>query len=412
MAKKKERTEFKKQNYVNNFQLVGKVRLTDNSFQIDNQSQKSNWTYSRANFGIDCGPDHGLIFVQAMGGFSNVGDSTIYAHGKDSNNRDDFNVRLNVNWSDRLNPEIVEQAGRMSLVSAGLEKDTKGKIFYKNYLSKYDLVEYMSEHLQDGMTVYVRGDIRYQFYNDGTTCNYELTSIALSDAEEDGYYAKFTQTLLLDADSKGEIDKENGEIDITGYALEYLKDYRGVDITDKDGRGQVVPIPYNFKYKISEEMKKNPDIAKKAISKLFSMKKKDSVSQITFEGVCVSTGATVTLTSADLPDDLKELITLSIMTEEEAIASCATNGNRERKMVLLRPRVRMVNNDDGSSSPQVQIFEDMYSVEDLDYFRTMSKPEEPEPMEDGDMNAPEEVDEVEFDGEKKDGEQWDWLNDL
>jgi len=413
MAKKKERTELKKTNYVSTFALTGSVRLNDNAFALDQKSEKSDWMYSRVNLPIYCGEKHGLVYTQCMGGYSLSGNSKIYAHGKREDGSDDYSTRLEISFEDRKDPEIVKQVGRMALLNGGLQKDTKGKTVYENFISGYDLVQYMSDHLQNDMIVHVRGNIKYNFFNENVIPNYEITSIALSNIEDESeFFARFTQSMLIDENSKGTVDKETGELDVTGYVLEYTKTYDGIDITTKDGKGQIVPLPYRFVYRISDAMKKNPDMAKKAISKLFGIKKKGTVNQISVEGDLEFTGATVSMTVDDLTDDIKDLIAIGLMSEEDALATCATGGSRERKMVIVRPRIKLANNDDGTTTPVVQIFEEVYDEEDLDYFRNLkAEAEEESEKGDGDfdeaMNPPEVKDE-----EKGEEGEYDWLNDL
>lgn len=411
MAKKKERTEFTRQNYVSTFQAVGKVVLNDKTFFLDQQSEKSDWIYNRLSLMIDCGPESGMAFVSCLGGYGSARDNVVYVHGKKPDGSEDWSNSYTISFEDRKNETILAELGRSCFKVAGLERDTKGKTVYKNILTEYDFIEYISEHLEDGMVVNVRGNIQYQFYNGNTSMNLNLTNIALSNAEPEDYRARFTQSILIDESSKGEIDKEAKELDVSGYVLEWMKEYRGHDLGDgKSKKGEIAPLPYSFKYKLNME---NPELTKKAVKKLFGIKT-GTVTLTTFEGMMVSSGAVVQMTEADLDDDIRELVSLGIMDLDEALTACATNGNRERKMVLLRPRIKNTNQQDGTFTHEVQIFPEMYQQEDLNYFLEMAPPEEPEGDIGDAMNAPdeEEPEEVEFDGEKKDGEQWDWLNDL
>lgn len=408
MAKKKEREELKRQGYVSTFTLTGTALVNENTFSLDQMSNKSNWIYNRMNLGVSCGDQNGTVYASAMGGYGADRENVIYVHGRMPDGSDDFTNRYTVNFDDRNDPNVIKEVGQQCYFVAGLEKDNKDKTVYRNFLSAYDFIQYVNDHLENGTPITVRGNIEYRFYNGGVVTQCNITNLALSNMEPKDYKARFVQTMLIDSDCFGKPDKETGEADVVGYALEYAKEYNGHDITDKDGRGTMVPMPYTYKYKVNME---NPDLAKKAIKKLFGVKK-GSVNQITMEGDFVSGGAVVTLTADDLPDDVKELVALGIMSQSEAIAACATNGNRERKMVLTRPRIRNVQDKDGVSTPEVQIMEDVYSEEDLDYFRSMTPPEfeavdEDLPFEDK-KDEPEEVD---FES-VTDDDSMDWLSNL
>ena len=50
-------TKIEKKNWVSKFNLLGEVRLNDNTFQIDNVSTNSNWQYSRMNLCVKCGDE-------------------------------------------------------------------------------------------------------------------------------------------------------------------------------------------------------------------------------------------------------------------------------------------------------------------------------------------------------------------
>ena len=63
----------------------------------------------------------------------------------------------------------------------------------------------------------------------------------------------------------------------------------------------------------------------------------------------------------DIPDNIKSLIG-SVFTEEEALASCAANGNKERRMVLRKPVIRLVGDE---KTPVIQMFPERYTEEDL-----------------------------------------------
>ena len=64
----------------------------------------------------------------------------------------------------------------------------------------------------------------------------------------------------------------------------------------------------------------------------------------------------------DLPDDIRDLVEMGVYTEEEACAKCTANGNRERRMVLKKPSIKLVGDD---KTPVVQKFEERFTEDDL-----------------------------------------------
>ena len=362
MAKKVERTELVKENWLSSFNLLGEVRVNDNTFQLDQQSQKSDWCYSRASLGIDCGEKAGVVYAQAMGGYGANRDNVIYVHGKDENDKDDWQNQYTIDWEDRDDKSILSDIGDGCFYTAAIETDTKDKLVYMKFLSQYDMIQYLSEHLEDGMTLSVTGNLQYQEYEGSVNVQKDIRKIVLiQDPKPENYHAEFVQTVLIDSDSKGEVDKEKQVLYVDAYVLEYFKEYNGVSLAEGKKKGGLVPLKKTFEYKIDPEKK---ELVQKAVKKLFCPKS-GKVSQITFHGEFVESGATVQATVDDLPDDIKELIALGIYTEEEALTECATNGSRERRMVFTTPFVKKVTDNDGNVTPVVQIFEEKYTDDDL-----------------------------------------------
>lgn len=345
----------KRENWVSNFTLIGKPKINDYTFKIDEISEKSNWRYSSLNLGVDCGETYGVVYCEMMGGYSEEGSSVIYAHGKNDDGSDNFEEQIIVDWDDRNNEEILETIGDLSFITVGLEKTDKGKTFYKKFLSAYDAIAYIKEHIDEDTVVNVKGTLKYSTYNDKTQCKKVINSIALSKADDvSKYTARFTQSMLLDKDSASlkTVDKEKGIMYVDARVLDYVKEINGNEI-----KGQY-PFPKQFEY-IFPDLS-NAEQCKKIMDKLFKVKK--GITQVTFEGDLIEGGAVVTATLDDIPDDIKELIECGVFTEEEALVKCSSNGNREQRMVIRKPMIRLVGDD---KQPVAQIFPEKYTEEDL-----------------------------------------------
>lgn len=351
---KTERKVINKENWISSFSIIGAAKLSDFTFKVDERSEKSNWIYNNMNLGIDCGEKCGTVYVELMGGYSAEQAGVIYAHGKKEDGSDDFATQIQVAWEDRFNEEILETIGDLSFITVGLEKTDKGKTFYKKFLSAYDAIAYVKAHLEDGMVINVRGNLKYSMYQDKVQCRKNVTSIVLSSVDEtDKYAARFTQSILINQDSASlkEIDKDKSVMYVHARVLDYLKEYNGIEI-----KGQ---FPYNKDFEFELDLTK-PDICKKVCDKVFKVKK--GVTQITFEGEFIEGGATVTATLDDVPDDIKELIEIGVYTEEEALARCSSNGSREQRMILRKPFIRLAGEE---KTPVLQKFEERYTEDDL-----------------------------------------------
>ena len=350
-----EKNVITKSDWVSNFTLIGKAKVNDYTFKIDEHSQRSSWIYNSMNIGVDCGEKHGCVYAELMGGYSEDRENIIYVHGKDEDGNDDFKQTFTVDWEDRLNDEVLKSVGDLCFITVGLEKTTTGKTYYKNFLSEYDAIAYVQENLEDGMVVNVRGRLQYSIYNDNVQVRKTIQSIVLSNADDPSkYVARFTQSVLLDKDSASlkDIDKDKGVMYVNARVLDYLKELNGVEI-----KGQ---YPYNVTFEFPMDLTK-PDTCKKIFEKLFKVKK--NVRQVTFEGEFVEGGSTVQATWDDVPDDIKDLVEIGVYTKDEALQKCSANGSRERRMLLKKPYIRLVGED---KTAVVQMFDDRYEESDLE----------------------------------------------
>lgn len=391
MAKndKNEKKVINKSDWVSNFTLIGVPKINDYTFKIDEKSEKSSWIYNSMNIGIDCGEKFGTVYAEMMGGYSSEQPSAIYAHGKKDDGSDDFTAQITVDWDDRFEDDILETIGDLSFITIGLEKTEKDKTFYKKFLSAYDAIAYIKAHLEENMVVNVRGTLKYSMYQDKVQVRKNINSIVLSKVDDASkYVARFTQSILLDKASANlkNIDKDKGVMYIDARVLDYLKEYNGIEV-----KGQY-PFAKQFEFEMDFS---NEAQCKKIMEKVFKVKK--GITQITFEGDLIEGGAVVTATLDDIPQDIKDLIDCGVYTEEEALARCSSNGNREQRMVLRKPMVRLVGEE---KTPTLQKFEEKYSEEDLvlDYLYD-------------DSNAPEQAEEGETESTDT-GNDMSWLNDL
>lgn len=349
-----EKKVIKKSDWVSNFTLIGKPVINDYTFKINEKSEKSQWVYNSMNLGIDCGDAFGVVWAECMGGYSEENENRIYAHGKKDDGSDDFDKQIIVPWEDRLKDEVLEEIGDLSFITVGLEKTNADKTYYKRFLSSYDAIAYIRDHLTEDMTICVRGNLKFSEYNGNVQVRKNITSIALSKAEDSSKYkATFTQTILLDKDSASlkNIDKDKGVMFVDARVLDYVKEVNGIEV-----KGQ---YPYKKQFEFAMDFS-NEAACKKIQDKLFKVKK--GVSQATFEGDFVEGGAVVTATWDDIPDDIKDLVEMGVYTKEEALAKCTANGSRERRMVLKKPYIKLIGEE---KTPVIQVFSERYTEDDL-----------------------------------------------
>ena len=368
MAKKEDKTQLKKGQA--SFQLIGEAKISDYTFKIEEQSN-SGWIYNNMNLGVDCGNGN-VVYADMMGGYSSVNDSLIYVHGKKENDAgkevDDYENRFTIDWDDRFDQDIIEQVGNQCFITVGLEKDAKDKTFTKKFLSSYDAIEYIKEHLTDGTVINVKGNLKYSLYQENIQVKKEITSVFLSKVDNQSKYsATFQQSILVDKDSIGKYDKESGSFPITAYVIDYVGKYG----EDKIEIKQNVAFSKVFQFEVVES-----DLEKgiKLLAKMFKAKK-DNVNEITVEGIIVEGQAKVNITIDDVPEDIRELIELGAYTEEEALAKCAVGSNREKKMIIKKPLIKFVGDGD-DKKPVVSRQDEKYKFDELVFLSQLLPKEE------------------------------------
>jgi len=392
MSKKEDKKPLKKGQSL--FQLIGEAKITDFTFKMDESSKKSDWIYNVLNLGVDCGAGN-VVYADLMGGFGSERDNILYVHGKKENDKgkhvDDYDNRYTIAWEDRFDEEILETIGNQCFLTIGLEKDDKGKTFAKKFLSPYDAIEYVKEHLENGMVINVKGVFKYTTYNDSIQVKKEINSIFLSKVDDvSKYKATFTQAILLDKDSVGKLDKEKAIYPIYARVVDYTKEYNGKEVK------QNITFSKTFELEVDKE---KPENTKKFIDKVLKVKK--DITEVTIEGDIVEGQSLVNITEADIPEDIMELIEMGAYTMEEAVDKLAVGGSKEKKMVIRKPAIKMVGKED-EKKPVILKTEGAYTEDDL-FFDFMIVADEEEEEEETPENTEEET---------KDEDDLSWMDAL
>lgn len=358
MAKTKERKALKKGKAA--FNLIGRVKVTDKTFNLDN-SYDSGWTDNSMYVGVDCGNGN-TVYAEMRSGFFPDKDNVIRAYSKDEKDDAGKSKSVEIAWEDRLDESLYDSISDSSFLTVGVEKDVKDKTVYKKFLTAYDAVEYLNEHLEDGMIVNVKGTIGYNEYEGNVSTKKEITSIVLSKIDDEAdFKATFSQTILVDSKSIGKKNDDKGTMELAAYVVDYV----GKPKID----GEKIEVKKNVTYPKTFEVaiNKNPEITAKMLQRFFKPKK-GKITEITVTGNLVEGGSTVNITEDDIPDDIKELIEMGLYSEEEAEKKIAVgNGNRERRMIIVKPDITYVGTGD-DRKPTVAFEDGKYDEDDLYFY--------------------------------------------
>lgn len=377
MAKTKERKALKKGKAT--FNLIGRVKVTDKTFNLDN-TYDSGWTDNSMYVGVDCGNGN-TVYAEMRSGFFPDKDNVIRAYSKDEKDDTGKSKSVEIAWEDRLDESLYDSISDSSFLTVGVEKDVKDKTVYKKFLTAYDAVEYLNEHLEDGMIVNVKGTIGYSEYEGNVSTKKEITSIVLSKIDDEAdFKAVFSQTILVDSKSIGKKNDDKGTMELAAYVVDYVGKPKidGEKIEVKKN----VTYPKTFEVAINE----NPEITAKMLQRFFKPKK-GKITEITVTGNLVEGGSTVNITEDDIPDDIKELIEMGLYSEEEAEKKIAVgNGNRERRMIIVKPDITYVGTGD-DRKPTVAFEDGKYDEDDLYFYEQALLDAGAEPSSDNDTDS-------------------------
>ncbi|KYG38129.1 hypothetical protein [Bacillus gaemokensis] len=348
--------------------LIGKVKVNDKTFSGIQVSEKTGYNYVRINFGVET-EEGNTVYCEMMGGYF-PSKPVIIASSKDDNSR------LEINWADRLNEMIVDSVSDFRLHKIGLDRNEKGELNIKKFLSPVDVHEYLKENLKDGMEISVRGKFGFSEYNQETQRKFQIQNIFLpfqKKDEESGellpveYKAEFVQTILLDEESFKRVtkqDREAGEVVVSAYVVDYVNKKDNKEIKKNLPFSQPIVVPIN---------KENPEMTEKILDALFKVKK-GKVRRLTIEGKIVEGFEKQEVSEADIEisPEIQELIAMGLYSEEEAKKKMTVRGNKVSKLVFTRPHI--MKDKDDATKIMMDKSDDIYTPEDL----VIPEPEEME----------------------------------
>lgn len=351
-----------------NFTLIGKAKLGQYSFKIDEKSKKSSYIYSQANLTLKT--KEGEISASVMGGYNPEKDNVIYAFTK--GDKDNKGQSIVVSFEDRFDEEIIETVADMKLFKAGVSKKEDGSIEYVKFLHPYDFISHLEQHMVDGEVYIIRGELQYQEYNGELKVNKNITSVTLAKEEiandPETHEAKFSTTILTDSNFLGRPDKETMTVPVDAYVVDFFNEYNKQEIVrmvnGKEKNGLTMPVPKSFDFKIAKDMETTKKLLK------YLKPKRGAVTEIVMEGIFSKSQGELKseeLTIDDLDDDIKFMVEIGAYSLEEALGKVnfVYGEKTPEKMLLTRPAIKKVEGKDGSSTLIVNYTPDKYNEEDL-----------------------------------------------
>ena len=357
------------------FEVFGELRVNEDSWGEVRQSASSTYKYRRAALSVDLGEGRST-FVELMGGY----DPNRPILRRLSKTQGEG--LMDIPWANRLNENIVANVSPQSLIAVG-KLDENGNIARKVFVSELDAIEEMEKTFKNGDSVHIWGDVEYHRYNGQIQRRLSIRGISqiVPDSSSDGRHeATLRQSFLfsknsISPDYEDELE-EKGKTTITVHVPQYVGKEEGVEVR------KVLPFPQTLVYKANneDEIKR----AKFVIEKFMTVEDDDLVREVVlvvdmYDGVETSTG------DFELTDDLKDLLDLGVVTEDELKRTSTVSGKRIRENIVLKPYVYK----DPRTQQITVMSKDRY---DISVLNTSVKEEEPEEASIADMFGESDVD--------------------
>lgn len=178
-------------------------------FQINAKSSNDKF-YSQMTISLNCGKDR-LSFAQLKGYADQGKEKGFYVH-----NKNNFADAWWIDYQDRAFEPALEDVSPRDYILVGLERATNAEghtyTIYKRFLSAYDAVNYIYEHIKDKMELKISGDITYTVGKNGEIYeNKSIKKIILAyNNENEGqkeHYCTFSERVFCTAQTFSQAEK-------------------------------------------------------------------------------------------------------------------------------------------------------------------------------------------------------------
>lgn len=203
------------------FQVKGKVTGVEKENFYTEGKARNGKDYRRINFGVEYQPDCS-VYVQQFG----MPQDYVYYSRQEIAGNQKKTITEKVNWSDRFKSPGEDY--RLVGINCGVEKvtDKNGKLVNnKKILTQFDACKEIAEHLNDGDSVFVRGNIIYSTYEGSHKTSFDFTQVSLCDSDINFKDEKFKvsndfqqEIIFMGIEKSKEID---GEYVISAKVVNY-----------------------------------------------------------------------------------------------------------------------------------------------------------------------------------------------
>lgn len=353
----------------NNFYLVGKVKINDNSLKGAEQKPGSSWLGVNTGFGLEV-EEGNIIYPNIWGGRS-LSKGVLYAMNKETRKP------VQIPFEDKNDDKILDTLIPSNFRYAQIEKDEDGKLIERRFLDDIDFVEYLQDNLKHDMEVVVNGRSTYSLgkadeHGDMRIYKrYEISRVRLNETHEneDGeqvlnreHQASQQSTYLIDESAldknwKKDLDND-GKVRVNGLINYYFSQLPTSDGYEQFKKVASIRQPFYIIANTDEEKDKMGKFIK-----AFLKVSGESINVLDVQLRINEGFETGNVGEIELSDDAKELIAIGMATEEELRSQLVVRGARTSELIFIKVNLQTVGEGENAEHKAVQ--KDLYTFEDL-----------------------------------------------
>ena len=353
----------------NNFYLVGKVKINDNSLKGAEQKPGSSWLGVNTGFGLEV-EEGNIIYPNIWGGRS-LSKGVLYGMNKETRKP------VQIPFEDKNNETILDTLIPSNFRYAQIEKDEDGNLIERRFLDDIDFVEYLQDNLKHDMEVVVNGRSTYSLgkadeHGDMRIYKrYEISRVRLNETHEneDGeqvlnreHQASQQSTYLIDESAldknwKKELEND-GKVRVNGLINYYFSQLPTANGYEQFKKVASIRQPFYIIAKTDEEKDKMGKFIK-----AFLKVSGESVNVLDVQLRINEGFETGNVGEIELSDDAKELIAIGMATEEELRSQLVVRGARTSELIFTKVNLQTVG--EGENAEHKAVVKDLYTFDDL-----------------------------------------------
>lgn len=221
------------------FEAIGTVKIGERTFNLNAENANKSWTYSSMNLELDCGGQ--ICKIDLFGGFNTNEPYDImrnahnewFKRGNYEGRRFvyDGDAQKRISWEDRFDKDILSTLDYGDKIKVKLGSGSSVE-----FITQYDLVNYLAEEVENGTALKVVGEIVFKYNEKGEVV--EELQVSQIYSAFSGVPHKLTKTVRVLVD--GNATEENERVKLNAFVVEYIKQI------DEEKINKLIALPFEL----------------------------------------------------------------------------------------------------------------------------------------------------------------------